>query len=761
MAKVDRREFIKLVGAGGVGTGAGFMLAEANKDPVEHLIPYMVPPEEFSPGVVTWYNSVCGMCSSGCGISVRTREGRPKKIEGNPLHPVNQGRLCALGQAGLQTLYNPDRLTGAMLLHGERGNGTFLQMTWDECLEVAAERIGTARDSGGNVYVLSEGVNGHLAELLALFTGGLGNGQLLYHDFDHPHSLYAANNRLFGEDRMPYYDIGNSDYLLSFGADFLNHWLSPVHHSLGFGRSRGRHGARGKFVQIEPKMSISGAAADEWVPATPGTEGFLALGIAHHLVAEGAYEGEDAEAWSVALADHTPANAAERTGVPEETIVQLADELSHANHGLVIGGGSAAAGSNGVDTLVAITALNHLVGNIGEAGGIIFNGNPVSGSSAIDNRASYQRMEGLVENARQGNIDVLIVNNTDPVFTMPQAAEFREAMASIPFIISLSTFMDDTTALADVILPSHTYLESWGDDMPEPGVGFSIGAVSQPVVSPLYDTRATGDIVIELGNRLGIGEAIPWSSMEDCIKEGWRRIYESVPTDEGEAADFDSFWNDVLVSGVWGENVRREDVVTINADTVSAIDVADPEYAGDIGEYPFILHPYVTTALYDGRGANLPWMQELPDPMTSIVYGSWVEINPVTAADMGISDGDILRVTSTQGTIEAPAVLFPAIMPEVVAMPIGQGHEEFGRYASKRGVNPIQILAPSVDADSGGLATGATRVSIEVTGRRAEPVKIGGEARQLGRGIVQTTGGGGDTGHSAKLNSIPIAVESA
>ena len=370
-------------------------------------------------------------------------------------------------------------------------------------------------------------------------------------------------------------------------------------------------------------------------------------------------------------------------------------------------------------------------------------------------------MEGLVENARQGNIDVLIVNNTDPVFTMPQAAEFREAMASIPFIISLSTFMDDTTALADVVLPSHTYLESWGDDMPEPGVGFSIGAVSQPVVSPLYDTRATGDIVIELGNRLGMGEAIPWASMENCIKDGWRRIYESVPTDEGETADFDSFWNDVLVSGVWGENVRRDDAVTINADAVSAIDVADPEYAGDIGEYPFILHPYVTTALYDGRGANLPWMQELPDPMTSIVYGSWVEINPVTAADMGISDGDILRVTSTQGTIEAPAVLFPAIMPEVVAMPIGQGHEEFGRYASKRGVNPIQILAPSVDADSGGLATGATRVSIAVTGRRAEPVKIGGEARQLGRGIVQTTGGGGDAGHSAKLNSIPIAVESA
>ena len=761
MPKVDRREFIKLVGAGGIGAGAGFMLAEANKHPVEHLIPYVVPPEEFSPGVVTWYNSVCGMCSSGCGISVRTREGRPKKIEGNPVHPVNQGRLCALGQAGLQTLYNPDRLTGAMLLHGERGNGTFLQMTWDECLGTAAERIAAARDRGGNVYFLSEGVRGHLAELLGLFTEALGNGQLLYHDFAHPHSLYAANDRLFGENQLPYYDIGNSDYLLSFGADFLNQWLSPVHHSLGFGRSRGREGARGRFVQIEPKMSISGAAADEWIPATPGTEGFLALGIAHQLVADGVYEGEDVEAWRAALAGHSPGNASERTGVPAVTIVHLAEELSQAAHGLAIGGGSAAAGSNGVDTLVAITALNHLVGNLGQAGGIIFNADPAGARSAIGERANYQRMEALIESARQGDIDVLIVNNTDPVFTTPQAAEFREAMASIPFVISLSSFMDDTTALADVILPSHTYLESWGDDMPEPGVGFSIGSVSQPVVSPLYDTRATGDIVIELGNRLGMGEAIPWANMEDCVKDGWRRIYESVPIEEGELSDFDSFWHDVLVSGVWGESVRRDDAVTVNADAVSALDVAEPEYAGDENEYPFILHPYVTTALHDGRGANLPWMQELPEPMTSIVYGSWVEINPATAADMGIRDGDLLRVTSTQGTVEAPAVLFPAIMPDVVAMPIGQGHEEFGRYASQRGVNPIRILAPSVDGDSGALATGATRVSLAATGRRAEPVRIGGEARQLGRGIVQTTGGGESGGHSAKLNSIPIVVESA
>jgi molybdopterin-containing oxidoreductase family iron-sulfur binding subunit len=165
-------------------------------------------------------------------------------------------------------------------------------------------------------------------------------------------------------------------------------------------------------------------------------------------------------------------------------------------------------------------------------------------------------------------------------------------------------------------------------------------------------------------------------------------------------------------------------------------------------------------AMHDGRGANLPWMQELPEPMTSIVYGSWVEINPATASRLGISDGDLLRVTSEQGSIEAPAVLFPAIMPDVIAMPVGQGHDSFGRYANGRGVNPIQILAPTVDPTSGSLASSATRVSVVVTGRRAEAVRIGGESRQLGRDIVQSTGDD-STAHSTKLNSIPIVVEPA
>ena len=168
MSKVDRREFIKLIGAGGVGAGAGFMLAESIKHPVEHLIPYPVPPEEFSPGIATWYNTVCGMCPAGCGISVRAREGRAKKIEGNPSHPVNQGRLCALGQAGLQVLYNPDRLTAPMLQSGERGGSDFVETTWNDGLSEVANKL-SANTSGGEIYFVSEGVRGHLANLFEFF----------------------------------------------------------------------------------------------------------------------------------------------------------------------------------------------------------------------------------------------------------------------------------------------------------------------------------------------------------------------------------------------------------------------------------------------------------------------------------------------------------------------------------------------------------------------------------------------------------------
>ena len=824
MASIDRRDFLKLVGAGGVGTGAGFMLREAIKHPVENLVPYPVPPEDFSPGIATWYNTVCSMCSAGCGITVRTREGRAKKIEGNPSHPVSQGRLCARGQAGLQVLYNPDRVTTPLRQTGERGSGDWLPLTWTEGLSQISGRLEELRSSGqgGAVCLLSEGQRGHMHGLFEQFMAEIGSDRLVYYDYDHPHPLLAAMNRLFGTSELPYFDLGNTDYLVSFGADYLGSWLSPVHHGLGFGQSRqGRDGHRGRFVQIEPRMTLSGAAADEWIPASPGTEGIVALAMANRIVSQGGYQGDDVDAWAAALEPYSADAVAEQTGVAAETITRLADTFAGTGPSLAIGGDGAGRHSNGVDALTAITALNYLAGNLGIEGGLIFNPEPVAGQGAAARHASYRSMLELAEDAREGRIQVLIVNQANPVFTMPAAAGIGEALAQIPLIVSLSGFMDETTAMADLILPSHTYLESWGDDFPQPGVGFRAGAISQPVVSPLYDTRDTGDTLLAVAAAVNPDGGLTAATTEEYLREQWRGIFEGDGPAEAAAADaqeaiagetvetaaeavaqeapedaaetpedaevavaqvapaegalatdpdpagwmpdaFDEFWSSLLRAGVWGENTRAEQgPITVDASVIDAIGVDAPEFAGSSETYPFILQPYLSLNMHDGSGANLPWMQELPDPLTSVVYGSWLEVNPATAQELGLRDGDLVDVESPAGTISVPVLTFPAIMPNVVAMPVGQGHTEYGRYASGRGANPIEILAPQVEPETGSLAWNATRVRLNPTGRRAGLVRTSGLSRDLGRGIIQTTATAEEEHASTNLRSIPITVEPA
>jgi len=755
MIRIDRREFLKLIGTGGVGVGAGFALSESIKHPVEYLIPEVVPPEEFSAGIDTWYHSVCTLCPAGCGIAVRTREGRAKKIEGNPNHPVNQGRLCALGQAGLQQLYNPDRLTEPLIRTGARGSGAFAPISWEEGFTKVVQPLRQLRNESerkkpsNRVALLSEGVSGHLSQLFERFMALLDSELLWHYDFAHPHSLYAANQLFFSEQRLPYYDLKNTRYLLSFGADYLGTWLSPVHYSLGYGHSRQGTGNRSHCVQIEPRMSLSGAAADEWIAVPPGSEGILALGLAHRIVAAGHYQGADLERWANALTPYHPAKVAEITEVPAEQITRLADDFVRMQPGLAIGGDSVGNQSNGVNSLIAINALNYLVGNIGKTGGLIFNPAPAAPTEPAltthHHQASYRDLQAFAERARAGTVDLLILHNANPLFTLPAVAEFQQTLDAIPLVVSLSSFMDETTAQADIILPGHTYLESWGDHLPEPGVGFPVGALSQPVVSPLYNTRATGDIVLELAHQLGFDEVFPARTMEAYLKQamqqGWRQRYAGTDqTRQVSESDFEAFWCSVLKAGVWGEKTTQvPKTFTPDPAVIDQLTIPKPEFAGDRKTYPLLLHPYRSTHFHDGRGANLPWLQELPDAMTSVVYGTWVEINPVTAEQLGLHEGDLVQITSPHGTLMAPVSLYPAIRPEVVAMPIGQGHSQYGRYAQGRGTNPLRILAPQLQAHSDDLAWGATRVRVEATGQTTTLIKTGGLSRQLGREIVQTS----------------------
>jgi anaerobic selenocysteine-containing dehydrogenase len=681
MSKISRRDLLQFIGAGGVGVAGGVLYGESIERNVELLIPQVT--------------------------------------------------------AGLNALYNPDRIRTPLKNAAQRGSGNFEEISWDEALTTVGSRIGRLRidEEAGRVGLLTGRVRGHLDELLALFMGLLGSERYQQYDFTYPSALIAANKISFGTEVLPYYDIKNADYLLSFGADYLGTWISPVHHSLAYGHLRqGRVGRRGKTVQVEPRMSQSGANADEWIAARPGTEGLLALGIAHALVSNGPYTGSDRDAWTGTLRPYSPSRVSAETGVGEDRIEGIAREFAASSASLAIAGGATAAGSNAVASVVAVNVLNHLAANLGKSGGIIFNAEPASSSGS--RISGLKGVLDLVEAMEAGEIDVLLLHDSNPVFALPGSVRFQQALKSVPMVVAMSSFRDETTEMADLILPTNTYLESWGSDVPDPGVGFPVASISQPVVAPLYDTLPTGDIILSLARQIGgeVTMSMRWGSMEEFVKARWREVYERHGADKG----FEEFWAAAVEAGVRGEPGAWDTNASLPSGPSTVASIGDPvsKFSGDEREYPLVLHPYLTTTFLDGRGANLPWLQELPDPMTSVVYGSWAELNPVTASEMGIEEGDILEVETTAGSVRVPALVFPAIMPGVVAMPIGQGHTSYGRYARDRGANPIQIVAPVMDDRAGDLAWAATRANIRNTGERVRIVKTDGVTRTLGRQIL-------------------------
>ncbi|NNF67407.1 MAG: molybdopterin-dependent oxidoreductase [Gammaproteobacteria bacterium] len=731
MSAIDRRDFLKLVGAGTAGAGAGFLVKESSRNKREQYIPYVATPEDYAPGIANWYKTICTQCSAGCGIEVRVREGRAKKIEGNALHPVSQGSSCALGQSGLNVLYNPDRLRMPQQRSGDKGSDSFSPIGWEQAFTTVAERLAALRRAGkgSRIAVLTGNVPGHMHELLEIFLQGLQSDRYLQYDFSNAESLLAANKASYGRDELPYYDIGSADFLLSFGADYLSHWMSPVHHAIGYGELRNARGhKRGHVTQVEGRMSLSGASADKWLPARPGSEGLIALAIARQL-APGRSD----------LAAFTMQRAATASDLSIADIEKLAEDFASAAKPLAIAGGAAVHSANGTANAAAINLLNSIGG-----GAVSGNPDPVIGAAAASRRAGYADMKTLINDMNAGNIDALLIIDTNPVHSLPAKSGLREAIAAVPFVAAISPFLDDTSSLADIVLAPHSYLESWGDGTPQPGVGLSVASIAQPVVAPIHDTRELGDIIIELGRRLGsnVATTLPWDSGYGFFRSRWQGIYES----RAGALDnmgFEDFWNSVLQAGVWAEDQKGPALPAPGA----VMDPAAPDQPDN--DFPFHFQPYMSPAFFDGRGANLPWQQELPDPLTGVVYNSWVELNPATAEKMKLSDGDVVEISSASGSLRAPVIVYPAVRPDVVAMPIGQGHRNFGRYATQRGANPLEIVNEVADRDSGALAWCATMVSVRSVGDRVSLIRNSGTPRELGRSILGPYGEGGKTRHDS------------
>jgi len=748
--RVGRRTFLKVLGSAGPAAAA----AACSPVPPERIIPFVVPPDDVVPGVATWYASVCGECPAGCGIRVRTREGRAVKVEGNPEHPVNRGGLCVRGQASLQGLYNPDRITGPhrrRVTDAEAGRSVLEPVAWEEAEQDLVDRLQALYEAGrgDRVALITPPLTGTLGELVSNWSAALGARWVRYEPFGYE-AIRAANERVFGRRAVPHYDFARAEMVVSFGADFLETFVSPA----GFardhaGQRRVRDGRTTRFVQIEPRLSMTGASADAWHAIAPQTEGLVAAAMVQVIVSEQRAQGvpvEDAARIGELVAGMSPDAVSGETGLSADRIRELARAFSDPARGpgrtLAVGGGAGVSGANATAAQVAVSLLNHVAGNVGST--VDF-----SAASTVD-PATFGDMQALAGAMWAGEIELAIVNDVNPVFAMPGAADFAGALAEVPFVAALSSLPDETTAQADLLLPVHTALESWGDSNPRQGVW----GLMQPTMRPVFDTRHVGDLLIDVARALG-GDMTAFlprrGDFYRYLREAWEAM-QPVPepvaqapaadpqapaADEApppEPPDFETWWADAL----------RRGGVTLPAAPVEVSlrpGVLDADLAAELGapapRRRLSLIAYPSLHFFDGRGANRPWLQEIPDPLLKTTWGTGVEMTPATAEVLGAEEGQLVTVASDHGQVDASVIVNPHLAEGVVAIAIGQGHTDFGRYATGRGVSPMALLDPAPEAPSGGVRwVGA---GVDVTPRElSRPIpRLQRNFDQEGRGLAQ------------------------
>jgi len=639
---MDRRAFIKLTAV----TGTTATLASCGNP--EHELIRFIPEDEITPGVAEWKPSVCPLCRAGCGVQVRvmdadvdvirdgqrgvTRMNVAKKLEGNGAHPISQGKLCARGQAAIQVTYHPDRLTGPMKRSGARGSGQFTAITWDEAIAALLAQLDRLA-AAGNQRALAFWMRperSHRQQLAAEFLRRFGAPPPLMYEFFDDGVLRRANLLSFGREQLPTFDLARSRYVLSFGADFLGTWNSPVAQGVAYGQMRqGRRGVRGKFVQVEPRMSQTGANADEWVPAKPGTEGILALGLAHVIIADKLRTAASAGAagalidgWSDGLSAYAPAEVERRTGVAAARVERLARELAEVQPAVAIIGGAPIAHTNGLSQALAVNALNALLGAVGQPGGLLFTPQPalaplakelrsseapaaalsapdkVDSVDRVDGADRLDRMAAQILSNQRPPLEVLLVDGTNPVFGSPSAWRVREAIEKVPFVASFGSFLDETSVLADLILPDHSFLESWTDSIAESGSSAAVLSAAAPVMRPLHQTRATPDVLLDVGRRLKrpLNPPLPWQTFDELIQAGFGEAWSNVQTQ----------------GGLWGDALGPASVSapTVKPAARRGAALTDPVFDGSAPEYAFHFLPYASSAFFDGSAAHLPWLQE-------------------------------------------------------------------------------------------------------------------------------------------------------
>jgi Fe-S-cluster-containing dehydrogenase component/anaerobic selenocysteine-containing dehydrogenase len=692
-ADVDgsRRDFLTRLGF----TVAASALASCTRGPVQKAIPFLNKPEEITPGVASWYATTCAGCSAACPLLVKTRDGRPIKIEGNSESPQFGGGTCATGQATVLSLYDPDRLTAPMW----QGETT----TWPQVDEEIAERLEAARGRG--IVLLSSTVAGPSTRaLIRDWAKRFPKFRHVAYDAVSFSGLRQATRQCFGTPSVPHYRFDRASTIVGIDADFLGTWLSPVEftHQYAARRRRALAGGAWTHYQFEAGLSLTGGNADRRVAIAASELGAVALALLRRVSLH-AGAGE-----SLPAVDAT---------IDDKVVAAAADDLWRDRGRSIV-----VCGSNDPSIQVVALAINSLLGNIGATIDL--------DSPSLQKQGDDEAMAALVDDMERGDVHVLMTLGVNPAYDFPDAARFARAMESVALTISFSDRLDETAIRSHAVCPDHHFLEAWGDAEPVNG-SFSL---AQPTAAPLFNTRAVQD-----GLLAWLGEPADFYAY---VREFWRR--ELYPKQQ-RFHSFDEFWDHALHDGVFVDPAPSaarphggsgaNAVITSVRSAVRAIALDRQRAADARASDRYDLHLYETVGLRDGRHANNPWLQELPDPVTKVTWGNYVVLAPSTATALGVASGDVVRVAAGDRVCELPAHVQPGQAPRTVSIALGYGRERAGRVGRGVGVN----VFPLVTAADGRRAYVRSDVVLQRLPGRQQPLAATQTHHTVdGRPIIRT-----------------------
>jgi Fe-S-cluster-containing dehydrogenase component/anaerobic selenocysteine-containing dehydrogenase len=696
--EISRRDFLKLSAA-----TAAFATAGCALRPTEKVIPYVKAPEEIVPGVADYYASTLDD-GSGTGVLVKTREGRPIKLEGNPDHPLSQGKLTAAMQAALFDLYDPDRLKAPVAL--TPGTRTApAKIPW----QTADQEIGKAlAAAGGRIALLTGTLHGParmklIEEFLAAFPGAR---HVMADAWGHE-GVRSAQEKCYGTKILPRYRFDKAEYVVSLGSDFLASGYSALEWSVNFGKMRKvRDGKISRFVAFEPMMTMTGANADERYRVHSRNMLRIALGLIHAIGDKGKLPPGSL---NVLVAAHTPETVEKEAGLPAGTIKRIAQELlDHSGEGLVIAG-------EGESLQIVANYLNSLCDNEGKT---------VDGTLSPSNQSQGgpEDLMRLIADMQAGKIDVLIVWGTNPEFWLPAGAGLGDALSKVKTIVSLADRIDETATHAHYVLPGLHFLENWGDAEPQKG----LYSLTQPAIYPLWENRSAEDSLIQFaktGAHTGLAAyAADW---HQYLMDTWNEKFFKSGRYLGT---FENFWNSALRNGVLDTRPAGEpEVRAFMPGALAEIKVPRSETDDlELMVYPSPIH-------LDGKAGNNAWKFECPDPVTKIAWTNYASLSPAAASKLGLIEGDIVRLESGGINVELPAHIQPGDADGIVSVQSGWGRTHSGEVGNGTGANAFVFRR----IEDGRLTARGMSCTLTATGKREKHMpNVQMQSTTLGRPVV-------------------------